>query len=362
MKKTVYLLLCCIALFFIVVTISAGIKDNEHKMHSNRGKNNKMTVAYVTSTFDDLPDPTMMTHIYYAFGNISESYDSLKIERPEKLRKIIALKDSNPDLKVCLSIQTTPRDGFAKMTGSDSLRIAFVKNCKEVVDEYNLDGLDLDWEFPGTNAGMHQGGGKDDELHYSFLARDLKKELGPEKQLSFYSSNSAKYNDFALMEPYVDFVMVSGYNLGTPPFQHQSNLYPSKTCGPWSVSESVKSHMKKGIPKEKILIGIPLYARIQKSYQKKLDLRDNYVARRQFNRFLSDYNNKKAKWDNKAKAPYYADNEGGILAAFDNEKSIAEKAKYIKDNGLAGAFYWHYDAEDGSHPLAKAIKKHVGNK
>lgn len=315
----------------------------------------KMVVAYVSSAFEDMPDPTLMTHIYYAFGNVAASYDSVEIMNPEKFRRVAALKEQNPDLKVCLSIQTLKRDGFVKMTSSDSLRASFVGHCKRIVDEYNLDGIDLDWEFPATNAGMAEGGHPDDPRNYSYLARDLKEMLGRDKQISFYSSNTAEYNDLGMMEPYVDYVMVSGYNLGTPPSQHQSNLYPSRTCGSWSVSESVKAHVNKGIPKEKILIGIPFYARTSKDYQKEQGLQDNYVAWRQFDRFLAAYNPNKAKWDKTAKAPYFADKNGKILAAFDNERSIAEKGKYIEKEGLAGAFYWHYDSEAGNHSLARAV-------
>ncbi len=332
-----------------------SVKDNPALLaKAKAATKKKVTVAYVTTTFEDLPDPEDMTHIYYAFGNVGHSYDSLIISRPEKLRKIVEMKDSHPDLKVSLSIQTLPRDGFAVMTTSDSLRGAFVRHCAEIVEEYNLDGLDLDWEFPGTNAGMHQGGGPDDTKNYALLARDLRQILGPGKTLSFYSNNSSRYNDLEAMVPYVDYVMVSGYNLGNPPKQHQSNLYPSDICGEWSISESVKAHIEKGVPREKIMIGIPFYARTQESIKEKYGIQDNYVARRQFDRFLPGM---KVKWDKKAKAPYYADEDGKIYAAFDDERSIREKAKFIKDQGLAGAFYWHYDAEVSPHPLAKALKR-----
>lgn len=362
MKKFCYYLIPALLIVSGVISVSIHAQNKKaeaKKISSARASTQqKNVVAYITSTFNDMPDPTVMTHIYYAFGNVSETYDSVVIMNMEKFKKIVDLKEENPDLKISLSLQTIPRDGFAKMSASDSLRKAFVNTCKTLVDTYNLDGIDLDWEFPGTNAGMHQGGAPDDPLHYSWLARDLKKALGPEKTLSFYSSNSARYNDFKLMEPYVDYVMVSGYNLGTPPSQHQSNLYPSATCGNWSVSESVKSHIAQGVPREKIMIGVPFYARTQKDYHRD-GLKDNYVAWRQFERFLPGF---RMRWDNRAKAPYYSDSQGRILAAFDNERSIAEKSRYIDEQGLAGMFYWHYDAETSPNPLANAIKKNLIDK
>lgn len=358
MRKIYYALIAAAILATATLSISTFAQSRRTEKDVLTARENtkqKNVIAYVTSVFNDIPDPSLMTHIYYAFGNIAESYDSLVIMNPEKFKKIVALKEVNPDLKISLSIQTIPRDGFSRMTASDSLRQAFVSHCKKIVDLYDLDGLDLDWEFPATNAGMHQGGDPSDPLHYSWLARDLKNAIGPDKTLSFYSSNTAKYNDLKLMEPYVDYVMVSGYNLGTPPSQHQSNLYPSTTCGSWSVSESVKAHIDQGIPREKILIGVPFYARTQRDYHQD-GLTDNYVAWRQFDRFLPGF---RMRWDNRAKAPYYADSQGRILAAFDNERSIAEKCKYIDDQGLAGMFYWHYDSETSPNTLAKAIKANL---
>ncbi|MDE6273357.1 MAG: hypothetical protein K2M31_10185 [Muribaculaceae bacterium] len=363
MKRFCYTCLLAGLAVCAVMSISSNARDRKNDSvneaaliaKAKAATENKKTVGYVTTSFDNLPDPSCMTHIYYAFGNVAPSYDSLIISKPEKLKGISALKDSNPGLKVSLSIQTLPRDGFAVMTASDSLRSAFVSHCRKIVEMYDLDGLDLDWEFPGTNAGMHQGGGSEDTKNYALLARDLRRMLGPDKTLSFYSNNSSRYNDLAAMVPYVDYVMVSGYNLGNPPKQHQSNLYPSDLCGDWSISESVKAHIDKGVPREKIMIGIPFYARTQPDIKEKYKISDNYVAWRQFDRFLPGM---KMKWDKKAKAPYYADADGNIYAAFDSERSIREKAKFIKDQGLAGAFYWHYDAEVDPHPLAKALMRY----
>lgn len=310
-----------------------------------------MIVAYVIERSEEIPDPSLVTHIFYAFGNITDSYDSVSIPNMDKFKRILALKDTNPELKICLSLQTSPRDGFAVMTASDSLRTRFVNNCKKIVETYSLDGIDLDWEFPGTDMGMHQGGAPDDPLHYSWLARDLRKALGNEKLLSFYSSSSGKYNNFSLMLPHVDYVMMSGYNLGTPPKQHQCNLYPSKLCGKWSISKCLETHLDAGIPNEKIMLGIPFFARTQDIFEK-----GNYYDLSLINRYLKGY---ETEWDDEAKAAYYPDEEGKVLAAFDTPESINEKCKFISDNDLAGAFYWHYNGDENHHEMAKAVKKYI---
>lgn len=351
MNKICYGILLIGLLLCGIMTVSSEAVTKKEKAIARKATKDKKVIAYVTESFDEMPDPNLVTHIYYAFGKITDSYDSLIITNHPKFERVAALKQTNPELKIILSLQAIPRDGFSRMTASDSLRGKFITRTMEVVEKYNLDGIDLDWEFPATNAGMQQGGAPDDPLHYSWLARDFRKALGPQRQLSMYSSNSGKYNDFSLMLPYLDYVMMSGYNLGNPPAQHQSTLYPSKKCGQWSISQSLQAHLNAGIPREKILLGIPFYARINAAPGK-----DNYVGWYAFDKMLPGY---KLKWDKKAKASYYADSKGNLFAAFDTPRSIKEKSDFIKDEGLAGAFYWHYSAETPEHPLAKAVAKYL---
>ena len=47
---------------------------------------NMVVVAYVTSWTNEIPDPSVMTHINYAFGHVSDSFDGVRIDNPERLR------------------------------------------------------------------------------------------------------------------------------------------------------------------------------------------------------------------------------------------------------------------------------------
>ena len=53
---------------------------------------NMVVVAYVTSWTQETPDPSVMTHINYAFGHVNDSFDGVRIDNPERLRKIVGLK------------------------------------------------------------------------------------------------------------------------------------------------------------------------------------------------------------------------------------------------------------------------------
>ena len=62
-----------------------------------------IVVAYVTSWTNEVPDPTVMTHINYAFGHVNDTFNGVRIDNPDRLRMITGLKQQNPALKVMLS-------------------------------------------------------------------------------------------------------------------------------------------------------------------------------------------------------------------------------------------------------------------
>lgn len=55
-------------------------------------KDGKVIVAYVTSWSRVMPDPKTMTHINYAFGHVTNTFDGVRIDNPERLRSIVELK------------------------------------------------------------------------------------------------------------------------------------------------------------------------------------------------------------------------------------------------------------------------------
>ena len=343
MRKNVYSLLGAM-LILLIGSVSLYAKKNKDVSEDRNLSGNYNVIAYVTSDRKGMPDPNLVTHIFYAFAEVKETFDGIDIINPERFQQIVDLKKINPDLKISISVGGYRRAGFSEMSSSGKLRKAFVKDCKEKIEKYGLDGIDLDWEFPTTDKGGHTAR-PDDAVNYGKLVKELRKALGKEKLITFYSNNSGAFIDFDEMLPYVDFVMASGYNLGIPP-KHHSNLYPSKFCGGWSVSGGMKRHIGKGVPPSKIMMGVPFYARsipFEGKYK--------YFERSHFSRFLKGY---EIKWDDEAKAPYAADENGEMLASFDNEESIGYKAEYIKDNGFAGMFYWHADSDDENHSLARS--------
>jgi chitinase len=81
-------------------------------------------------------------------------------------------------------------DPFPAMAADEVARSNFVENCAQLIEDYNFDGLDLDWEYPGYEP---HAGTPDDTENYNLLLRDLRvrlDELG-QKTGKFYGLTSA---------------------------------------------------------------------------------------------------------------------------------------------------------------------------
>ena len=336
-------LLACLVAFLP----SCSVRPEQEPAH--------VIVAYVTSWTDVMPDPSVLTHVNYAFGGVTRTFDGVRISNPERLRSIAALKQLSPDLKVCLSVGGWGSGNFSEMAASDSLRMAFAADCARVVEEYGLDGIDIDWEYPTQNsAGISSS--PDDTKNFTLLMRDLRAALGQDRLLTLASVSTAQYVDFPAIMPFVDFVNIMSYDMGWAP-RHNAPLYRSDASGKVSpivgdvtADEAVQAHLAAGVPPEKLVMGMPFYGRGNRdAYGDFVNYRDIHGPRE----------GDSEVWDEIARVPYYADPEGTLLLGFENIRSIREKCEYLLGQGLRGAMYWEYGGDNADLDLARTIAEEL---
>ena len=309
---------------------------------------NNVIVGYVTYWGTVLPNPEYLTHINYAFGKIADDYETLTIKKEDRLKKVAALKNSYPDLKVLLSIGGWGAGNFSEMAADESHRQKFCQNCLKAVNKYNLDGIDLDWEYPtSSDAGISSS--PEDTDNFTLLVKDLRATLGSGKLLTMASASNSKYVDWPGVVPYFDWINLMTYDMGNPP-KHNAGLYKSSMTRR-SCDESVKLHYDKGVPYDKIVLGMPFYGRDDKTLKPfSQDDDDNFVYYRDIN--TSGYN---VCWDATAKVPYLTNGDGTMVFSYDDETSIGLKAEYVKQKNLRGAMYWAIEGDDDNWTLSKTI-------
>lgn len=316
-------------LFAFIVSVFSDAFGQDVPVASNCG--GKLVVAYVTAGSNEVPDPMVMTHINYAFGVVNETFNGVTVQRPERLRMIVALKQVNPALKVMLSIGGWTAGRFSEMAATKENRDAFAQDCRRIVDEYGLDGIDMDWEYPtSSEAGISSS--PEDTDNFTLLMQELRRVLGSEKLLTAATICTAKYIDFKHCLEYMDFINVMSYDMSDPNLQHHAALYPSPISGYCTASQAVEAHLQAGVPKHKLVMGMPFYAKGRRndpgidSYLRTGVLPEGYSK----------------CWSDEAQASYIANAQREFVWAFEDVRSLTAKCQYILDHDLLGAMYWDY--------------------
>ena len=300
-----------------------------------------IVVAYVTSWKNVPVDPTVMTHINYAFGHVNSTFDGVRIDNPRRLRNIVDLKSINPDLKVMLSVGGWGSGRFSEMAADDQRRMSFAQDCLRVVEEFGLDGIDIDWEYPTSDAAGISCS-PDDRENFNYLMRDLRAVLGENRLLTLASSAYAEYIDFFACEKYLDFVNIMTYDMARAPYHHAALYASENTKG--CCDGAVKAHVEAGVPIEKLVLGMPFYGRSGSALPDFVDYKD-----------ILNVEGMVEMWDEVAQAPYLADQDGTFVIGYDTPRSLKIKCDYIKEMGMLGAMYWEYAGDTEAGDLSKTL-------
>lgn len=334
----------CLSLLALCLPLRAQPGMGERRPSHYTDPKDKVVVAYVTSWSEVIPDPTLMTHINYAFGHVTDSFDGLRIDNPDRLRTLVALKEKNPDLRVMLSVGGWGSGNFSQMAASEGKRKSFCARCAETVAEFGLDGIDVDWEYPTSSAAGISSSPADRE-NFNLLMRDLREALGRDRLLTLASAAGARYIDFPGCIRWVDFVNVMSYDMGGRS-NHHSALYGSPVSGRMSCDAAVRLHLEAGVPREKLVMGLPFYGKGSPEAGWNHDFgKMEPLASKGFS----------TRWDGVGKVPYLVDGDGKFVFGYDDARSIGIKCDYIVERGLLGGMYWEYAADDGKATLARTV-------
>ena len=316
--------------------------ENNEKPETPIDDSSKVVLAYLTSWSSILPDPNAVSHISYAFGQVNETFNGVKIDNENRLNSIVDLKKKKPSLKVFLSIGGWGSGGFSEMAMTENTRKSFAADCKRVVTQFQLDGIDLDWEYPTSNAAGISTSPKDRE-NFNLLMQEIRNAIGKNKFLIFASTADAQYYDLKPLAAIVNFVNIMAYDIDRAPYHH-SALHRSDMVRRISADEAIDKHIAGGMPVEKLVLGIPFYGR---------GAGEMTATYKEIPNLLAQGNTE--KWDDVAKMPYLVNANGEVVLVYDNARSIGYKCEYLLERNLRGAMYWEYSQDDAEGTLRKAV-------
>ncbi len=270
---------------------------------------------------------------------------------------------NNTSVMISLGGWTLSND-FSAIAADPSKRSNFAHWCNELVRIYDIDGIDIDWEYPGF---VDHGGTPDDITNYTLLLQEVRDSLDyAEIQLSknlmltaAFSADPDKMDDIEWDEivPVLDFINLMSYDFFgafSSETNHNSPLYTPASGNPNFNSNSAIERLINvyNVPSDKINLGVAFYGRSAKT-QGSACLHCPTTGDADLLTFAADegtplyYNILQTmdqfdyQWDSNAEVPYLTGSGSlNTFLSFDNEESIGLKGQYIVDNNLAGAIIW----------------------
>ncbi|KAL1710387.1 glycoside hydrolase family 18 protein [Schizophyllum commune] len=227
--------------------------------------------------------------LHYAFAVTVDSPDELSLEESDEslLPEFVKTAHEN-GVKAGLSIGGwTGSRFFSTNFGSSDNRTAFVKTVTNLANQYNLDALDFDWEFPGLQGMGCNTISPDDVDHFTSFLNELRQTDAGSKLLLTAATSIMPYHDStgnistnltAWAEP-LDYVALMNYDVfgpATSPFLDDVTGKTPHVAGPsapladacapqdsfkrGSATSGTAAWISAGVPAHKILLGVPSYA------------------------------------------------------------------------------------------------------
>jgi GH18 family chitinase len=223
------------------------------------------------------------------------------------LKAICDLRRKKPGLQVLVSIGGWMSDGFSYMASTEVGRQEFIDSCIDLIKKYDLDGIDLDWEFP-TNGGWGCIAHIDNDVENANLLlvemRDKFNAIfsGAHKLITVASGTNQQWVSAETFKA-LDYVNVMCYDYNPGMGGNQAGLAEG--------SSFMLAHAEM--------------------------VSDTPQNRRKLNLGVPFYNEGGATL-----VPFYKGWSGHIDAS---PQITRDKMNWVKENGFGGGFYWAYSMD-----------------
>ncbi|ORX43052.1 glycoside hydrolase [Piromyces finnis] len=393
-------------LFIYLISFTFGF-DTSKKNSCIHSK--KKIVAYFSEwRYSNYPiskvDLSKVTHINYAFGLIDPNSYEVTGYDGSLLNEVVKAAHQQ-EVKVLMSIGGWYGSRyFTAMTSSTQHIEKFAKSCKNLIDTYNLDGIDIDWEYPGREGACNSLANDTD--NYLTLLKVLREKLGSTSLITAavsiipFEKNGQVVSDLSDYANYFDFINIMGYDINgsfSSVTSHHSGLFNPKGGEIESLSSGVQHWIDSKFPVEKIVVGIPSFGKswIATSsdnnglYQPhevdnpKGDQEDSnepwtnycgvvensYSGNWKYKNIRKDILKTSATkasgdwtrfWDDSVKGAYLYNKATRQIITYDDPETIKYKMEYVLQHQLSGTMLWELENDSDDFEILSAINQYLG--
>ncbi|OZJ02245.1 hypothetical protein BZG36_04914 [Bifiguratus adelaidae] len=347
----------------------------------------QVVVAYWTGAPSaDSLNYTQFSHLYVSFGTIESNFT---VSVPtDLLTSSVPVAHAN-DTKVVLSIGGWGNCmNYSPLVNNYTAHDVFIESLQSIISEYNVDGFDFDWEYPGQQGACDQPYAHSDTLNYLILLQKLRKAVGWDVILTaptwtepFADSTGAPSKDLRGFSEVLHWINLMTYDLNdiwgnttgvASPLRDGQGYFPANS----SIELAAELWYKTGFPYSNMTVGIPFYGHYATSVSSMAEnkpwevwvpvvgasmellctgdgLGSTWTYEQIYSWCLEEGDFTKAKngwmrqYDPKTETPWLFHPGNNTFISYDDPISVKAKVDYIKSKKFRGGMYWELGQDGG---------------
>lgn len=339
-------------------------------------------VGYVMD-HDPLPavSAEKLDAVIYGFALVDSGH-TVHFPRPgmsQRLDQLAALRRRNPGLKVLLGIGGWGADHFSEAAATENGRLAFARTAVAMVRRHDLDGLDIDWEYP-TLPGPGISHAPADRDNFPLLLRAVRQALdalsvrtGKRYLLTIAAAGgeAARGLDLPRIVPLVDAIHLMTFDFhGRDGCRtgHHAGLHRSALAGPADrdTMRAVDEFLAAGVPPRKLLPGIAFHGKRftgvapgNDGLYQPCDGEVTTLSWREVRDHLLTDGGFVRHWDEQAQAAWLWNPRTRVFVTYEDPEAIRAKARHVRERGLGGVMYREHGA-DANEQLLDIAREALG--
>ncbi|KAF9315385.1 hypothetical protein BG003_003093 [Podila horticola] len=390
--------------------------DSRNKHHTKNPAENvpiphrteKMVVAYWTDwTAGSMPPEAIpfdkVTHINYAFAIVRPDFRPV-FETDYLLNRVVREAHAK-GVKVLMSIGGwTGSQYFSPLAATKQGRKTFIDGAVQFVQEYNLDGIDIDWEYPGRlGSACNTFDEKNDANNFLILLQELRaafRELprGDQLEISLatrivpFDGPDGQLTDVSEFAKVVNHINVMAYDINGSWGSVTGANAPLAGSG-LTYEGGASAWINAGFPAEQINMGVPFYGR---SLITKQDMSDSHTMAAPFDNrvpvgddndelwtdpcektaaysgvwkfrnlreqgVIDAVGNARAPWirkfDEDSMTPWLFNPQTKQFISYDDRASLRLKVDYAREKMLGGVMLWAINQDTADFELLDVLQE-----